>query len=76
MDLSTCQPWGLKVTGGIPPYNITLISVGSTVVTNVSLLQGFDIFTYINKANPNGQIMGMFLFSLAHFPSLICVPLV
>lgn len=57
MDLSTCEPWGLTVTGGIPPYNITLISVGSTIVTNVTIPRSFDVFTYINKANPNGQIM-------------------
>ena len=60
MDLATCQPWGLTVTGGTAPYYVTLASVGSETVTNITLPPGFDVLTFINRANPNGQILGMF----------------
>src|ERR1700683_101721 len=60
MDLATCEPWGLTVTGGEGPYNVSLASVGSTVVTNVTLPTGFDVLTFINRVNPNSQILGMF----------------
>ncbi|KIM87767.1 hypothetical protein PILCRDRAFT_814482 [Piloderma croceum F 1598] len=56
-NLSTCDPWGLTVTGGSAPYNVSLMSVGSTIVTNISIPEGFDILTYINRANPNGEIL-------------------
>jgi hypothetical protein len=75
MDLKTCEPWGLTVTGGIAPYNVTLISVGSTVVTNVTLPQGFDVLAYISRANPNGEILGMFYACLPRrYVSLIFHP--
>jgi hypothetical protein len=60
MDLKTCDPWGLTITGGTPPYNVTILSVGATFVTNVTVPKGFDALTYINRANPNGAILGMF----------------
>jgi hypothetical protein len=56
-DLSTCKPWGLRVSGGTPPYNITLAAVGSPVVTNISLPSGDDVFTWIDRASPNTQIL-------------------
>lgn len=59
-DLSTCKPWGLKVSGGTPPYNITLAAVGSPVVTNVTLPSGDDVLTWIDRAPPNTQILGKF----------------
>jgi len=59
-NLSTCDPWGLTVTGGSAPYNVSLMSVGSTIVTNISIPRGFDVLTYINRANPNGETLGMF----------------
>lgn len=59
-DLTTCQPWGLTVTGGTPPYNISLAALGSHLVTNVTLSLGFDVLTYIDRADPNGNILGKF----------------
>jgi len=56
-NLSTCDPWGLTVTGGSAPYNVSLMSVGSTIVTNISIPRGFDVLTYINRANPNGETL-------------------
>ncbi|KAF9476296.1 hypothetical protein BDN70DRAFT_952076 [Pholiota conissans] len=57
-ELQTCQPWGFKVKGGVPPYVITFAQPGSPVVTNVSMLFGDDAFTFINRAGPNGQLIG------------------
>lgn len=59
-NLQTCQPWGLRVTGGTSPYNLTILSPGSATLTNITLPNTYDVFTYINRANPNGQLLGMF----------------
>ncbi|EDQ99111.1 uncharacterized protein LACBIDRAFT_335331 [Laccaria bicolor S238N-H82] len=55
--LTTCQPWGLSVKGGVPPYNLTLAAVNSPIVTNVTLPFGDDHFTYINRADPGTQLL-------------------
>ncbi|KAF9005011.1 hypothetical protein BDQ17DRAFT_1304204 [Cyathus striatus] len=55
-ELTTCQPWGLRIKGGIPPYNLTLAALNSTAVTNVTLPFGDDVFTYIDRAVPGGQL--------------------
>ena len=60
-DLSTCDYWGLRVTGGVPPYTISLAAVGSPVVTNVTLPTGLDVLTYIDRADPNGLLLGRLL---------------
>jgi hypothetical protein len=62
-DLETCQPWGLTVQGGVPPYTVTLGALDSPYVTNVSIPVGDNNFTYINRAAPNGQLIGTFKFS-------------
>jgi shikimate 5-dehydrogenase len=56
--LQTCQPWGFTVKGGVPPYVITLAALNSPVVTNVTMPHGDDAFTYIDRADPNGQLIG------------------
>ncbi|KAF9039345.1 hypothetical protein BJ165DRAFT_381908 [Panaeolus papilionaceus] len=55
--LNTCQPWGLTITGGVPPYNLTLVQPNSPITTNVTIGLGDDVFTYINRANPNSQLL-------------------
>ncbi|KAG7442100.1 uncharacterized protein BT62DRAFT_922914 [Guyanagaster necrorhizus] len=55
-DLQPCQPWGLRIKGGVPPYNISFAQVDSTVITNVTTLGDDDAYTYINRAT-SGQIM-------------------
>ncbi|KAJ7144531.1 hypothetical protein C8R44DRAFT_145122 [Mycena epipterygia] len=55
--LNTCQPWGLTILGGTPPYNVTLAALNSTVVTNVTLGPNDSVFTYINRADPNTQMI-------------------
>jgi hypothetical protein len=68
-DLETCQPWGLTVNGGVPPYIVTLGALGSPVVMNVSMPLGDNMYTFINRAAPNGQLIGTFVFRflLSHF---------
>lgn len=57
-DLQTCQPWGFTVKGGVPPYNLTLAAPNSPIVTNVTLPYGDDAFTYIDRADPGGKLIG------------------
>ncbi|PPQ90492.1 hypothetical protein CVT25_014775 [Psilocybe cyanescens] len=56
-DLTTCQPWGLTVKGGVPPYVVTLVEVNSPIVTNVTMPNGLDRFTYIDRADPNSSLI-------------------
>lgn len=55
--LTTCQPWGIRIKGGVPPYNLTLVAVNSPIVTNVTLGPVDDAFTYIDRADPNRQLL-------------------
>lgn len=55
--LTTCQPWRLSISGGVPPYNLTLAALNSPNVTNVTLLGTDDAFTYIDRANPDTQLI-------------------
>ncbi|KAF7377308.1 hypothetical protein MSAN_00151300 [Mycena sanguinolenta] len=57
--LNTCQPWGLTIEGGTPPYTITLAALNSTV-TNVTMGPNDTVFTYINRISPGGQVIGTF----------------
>lgn len=56
--LETCQPWGITVSGGTPPYKITLAQTGSFVVTNVTMPFGNNRFTFPNRALPGGSLIG------------------
>jgi len=55
--IETCQPWGLRVVGGVPPYNLTMSELKSPVITNVTMPNGDDVFTYINRADPDLQLI-------------------
>ncbi|KAJ7475204.1 hypothetical protein B0H11DRAFT_2158629 [Mycena galericulata] len=56
--LNTCQPWGLTIVGGTPPYNLTLVELDSPVITNVTLGPEDDAFTFIDRADPDRQLIG------------------
>ncbi|KAF9565450.1 hypothetical protein CPC08DRAFT_720534 [Agrocybe pediades] len=56
-DLQTCQPWGLRIKGGSPPYVVTLAEINSPIITNVTIPNGLDAFTYINRADPDRQLI-------------------
>ncbi|KAJ7912992.1 hypothetical protein B0H13DRAFT_2326757 [Mycena leptocephala] len=55
--LTTCEPWGLTIHGGTPPYNLTLAALNSPDVTNVTLGPNDSVFTYINRAYPGTQMI-------------------
>ncbi|KAF8898300.1 hypothetical protein CPB85DRAFT_189229 [Mucidula mucida] len=55
--LATCQPWGLRIKNGVPPYNISFAQVNSPVVTNVTTNQDDDAYTYINRADGGKLLM-------------------
>ncbi|EAU81678.2 hypothetical protein CC1G_02694 [Coprinopsis cinerea okayama7 len=56
--LSTCEPWGLSIKGGVPPYKISIAAVNFPLVTNVTIPGDLDAFTYVNRIAPNGQAIG------------------
>jgi hypothetical protein len=56
--LNTCDPWGITLTGGAPPYMFSLAALNSAFVTNVSTqADGEDSLTYINRADPGNQLL-------------------
>ncbi|GJE96422.1 hypothetical protein PsYK624_126190 [Phanerochaete sordida] len=56
-NLSTCQPWGLTITGGERPYTVVLSQLQSSTITVVTMSDDDDTFTYINRANTDRQMM-------------------
>ncbi|KAI0366450.1 hypothetical protein BV20DRAFT_952135 [Pilatotrama ljubarskyi] len=56
-ELKTCQPWGLTVTGGVKPYYVTFGQTASGVITNVTMGPEDDVFTFIDRADPNQRLM-------------------
>jgi hypothetical protein len=72
-SLATCQHWGLTISGGVAPYKITLASIGARVVTNVTLPSSDNHFTYVNRAAPGAQLLGLvhlkpWMVSPAYYP--------
>ncbi|KAK7018624.1 hypothetical protein R3P38DRAFT_2983573 [Favolaschia claudopus] len=55
--LTTCQPWGITIKGGVPPYNLTLAAVNSPIITNVTMGPVDDQFTFIDRADPGTQLI-------------------
>lgn len=53
----TCEPWGLTLSNGTQPYSVVIAALDSPIITNISVPQDYDVFTYINRANPNGQML-------------------
>ncbi|KAI0043042.1 hypothetical protein FA95DRAFT_1465696, partial [Auriscalpium vulgare] len=52
-DLGACQPLGLTMRGGVPPYTVSVVSPGAGTVTNTTLGPGDDALAYVNPAAPN-----------------------
>ncbi|KAI0754636.1 hypothetical protein C8Q80DRAFT_1140035 [Daedaleopsis nitida] len=50
--VNTCDPWGLFITGGVKPYNITLATPTSPSMTNVTMGPDDNFYSYINRASP------------------------
>ncbi|KAJ7641362.1 hypothetical protein FB45DRAFT_862568 [Roridomyces roridus] len=55
--LNTCQPWGLTVTGGTPPYNVSLLGSGQPVITNITLTGEDTVVTFPNRAPPGVHLV-------------------
>ncbi|KAI0942404.1 hypothetical protein AcW1_003046 [Taiwanofungus camphoratus] len=55
--LTTCEPWGLTITNGTRPYNVIFSALNSPVITNVTMGPEDDVFTYIDRADPNGELL-------------------
>ncbi|KAF8808951.1 hypothetical protein BYT27DRAFT_7188489 [Phlegmacium glaucopus] len=66
-NLSTCQPWRFTITGGVPPYAITLQAFSSYNVTRATIPVGDDRFTYINRAEPDTSLFGAVSDSAGHW---------
>lgn len=49
---------GFQIIGGKKPYNLTLAAPNSTLITNVTMGPTDDVFTYIDRADPNSGLMG------------------
>ncbi|KAI1789320.1 hypothetical protein LXA43DRAFT_974350 [Ganoderma leucocontextum] len=60
--ISTCNPWGLTVTGGVKPYTISLAALKSPVITNVTMGAQDDVFTFVDRADPGSQLLVTALF--------------
>ncbi|KAI0357047.1 hypothetical protein OH77DRAFT_1476413 [Trametes cingulata] len=56
-QLETCQPWGLSVTGGTKPYNLTFGQTASGVITQVQMGPEDDVFVFIDRADPRQKLM-------------------
>ncbi|KAJ7676634.1 hypothetical protein DFH06DRAFT_611904 [Mycena polygramma] len=56
--LTACQPWGLTIEGGTPPYTVTIVEMDSPLVTNVTMGPTDSVFTYINSAKDGSQMIG------------------
>ncbi|PPQ84707.1 hypothetical protein CVT25_014059, partial [Psilocybe cyanescens] len=56
-DLSTCEPVRLSISGGVSPYHLTLAADNAPSVTNDTLPEGNNIYTYISRASPGGQLV-------------------
>ena len=56
--LTTCQPWGLTISGGQKPYTVVLSQVAAQTITVVTMNQDDDLLTYINRATPGQPLMG------------------
>jgi hypothetical protein len=50
----------MTISGGVKPYTVTLAALDSPIVTNVTLGLVDDFFTFINRANPDTQLAGLF----------------
>lgn len=55
--LTTCDPWGLTISGGTKPYTVVLSALNSPVITNVTMGPNDDVFTFPDRADPNTELM-------------------
>ncbi len=56
--IQTCEQWGLTISGGKTPYQIVLSALSSPTMTNSTMSADDDVYTYVNRADPNQLLMG------------------
>lgn len=56
--ISTCDPWMLTIKGGVKPYKLTLLQLGSPTVTNVTMGAEDDGFVYVMRGAPDTLLIG------------------
>jgi hypothetical protein len=56
--LKTCDQLVIDMSGGQPPYSVTIAATNSDVVTNVTLSPQNNRYTYVNRASPGGNMVG------------------
>lgn len=58
-SVQTCEPMGFQIIGsGQKPYTVSIAIANSPVVSNVTLGNNDDQFTYTNHADTNGHLIG------------------
>jgi hypothetical protein len=67
--LDTCQPWRLNINGGQPPYIVVLDAQNSPVLTNVTIPPSDNALVYINRADPNIVLFGVYTTLSFHLDS-------
>ncbi|KAF7329619.1 hypothetical protein MKEN_00224900 [Mycena kentingensis (nom. inval.)] len=55
--LNTCDPWNLLITGGTPPYSVSIAALNASDVTNITMAATDTVFQYINRADPGSQMI-------------------
>lgn len=60
--LNTCDPWNILVGGGKKPYTLYLAALNAPTITIVKMGANDNLYTYINRAEPNTLLMGACLF--------------
>ncbi|KAI0804496.1 hypothetical protein BC629DRAFT_1590764 [Irpex lacteus] len=55
--IQTCEQWGLTISGGKSPYQIVLSALSSPTMTNSTMSADDDVYTYVNRADPNQLLM-------------------
>lgn len=56
--LETCKPLGMLIEGGQKPYTVVLSAANSLTIANYTMKPEDDVFTYINRENPDGELIG------------------
>ena len=73
--LNTCDPWGIRLTGGTPPYTINFVAPNSPSATNVTTLGNDDAYTYINRAAPDDVLIGLSCLPIPLHLCSLCSPM-
>lgn len=63
VSLTRCESWGVTVSGGVPPYTVTLAETDSPVVTNSTPLSVGPI-TFSKRVNLGGSLIGVYVLNL------------